>query len=630
MRSAPAGASVWAVSGVLAVLLLLSPLGGGGTSSLIVLVLHTLAFLAVVLAFQNTAACGPAPRALWAATAFALWCVLGMFRASYGFAAFTVTADVLAALGVFWASWRAGGTRGSRRLLTLVLLATLGVQVAMAVAGTLQNGGLRAAGTFVNANRMAALVNLGLALVLAHLLSRRRGRRVWLVLAAVLVGVQFWPIASRGGLVTMVLVFGAFLVLRARTTRARWAVAGLALGFAVLAGGALLHRFAGEDVYRYDRIRIWSASLQAAREHPVSGVGPGMFEHLADAYTFPRSDGPVRFNRRFHTTHSQYLELLVETGGVGLALLLVLALTLVLDLARGRQRRGSSQRTYRTGVLLGLVTLAVHGLVEPILASPAVTLSAAILAGSALASGRGAVCGGRLPARRFVPALAVVLGVFHVMVVSPWQADYHWGRFLEARDAATFRAQLGWAVWFNPFHAGYYRESCERALRASPRFDPGTYASCYHYSEKAVQLFELDPAFHLTRARVSKRGARQVFRDQASTDEALEHYRNAVALSSADPIPAAEMAFFLMNLGRDEELLRVTGRALEMEPHFLDARRLEIAALERLGRDEAALTARRQLQVSLTAIGDYRPENGYESTILNWRPEEVFQRARGN
>jgi hypothetical protein len=103
-----------------------------------------------------------------------------------------------------------------------------------------------------------------------------------------------------------------------------------------------------------------------------------------------------------------------------------------------------------------------------------------------------------------------------------------------------------------------------------------------------------------------------------------------VALAAADPIPAAEMAFLLLNLGRDVEVLQATSRALELEPHFLDARRLEIAALERLGRDAAALSARRQLQASLSAIGDYRPANGYESTILNWRPEEVFQRARGD
>jgi len=595
-----------------------------------VLVLHTLAFLAVLVACQTTTAPAAVPRALWAAVAFAAWCVLGMLRASYGFAAFTVTADVLAALGVFWASWRAGGTPGWRRLMTLALLATLGTQLFWAVAQAAQNWPLRAAGTFVNANRTAAFVNLGLGLVLAHLLARRRGRARWMVLALVLVGVQFWPIASRGGLVALVLVFGTFLLVRARTTRARWAAAALALGLMVLAGAALWHRFAGEDIYRYDRVRIWSASLQAAREHPVSGVGPGMFEHLARGYAFPRTESPVRFDRRFHTTHSQYLEVLVETGAVGLVLLLALALALGLDL-QGRLQAGEAhRRTYRTGVLLGLATMAVHGVVEPILASPAVTLSAAVLAGSALAPRCREVRGGTLRAGLFVPALGVALGLYYVAVVSPWWADHHWGRFLEARNATAFREELGRALWFNPFHAGYYRETCERVLRLAPRLNPGSYASCYHYSAEAVRLFDRNPAFHLTRARVSKRGAREVFGDQAGIEEALEHYRRAVALAAADPRPAAEMAFFLLNLGRDEEVLQATGRALELEPHFLDARRLEVAALQRLGRDEAALAARRQLQASLDAIGDYRPENGYESAILNWRPEEAFQRVRGD
>ncbi len=620
----------WLAPATLAVLLLVSPLGGGGTSSFMVLVLHTLVFVAVVVACQTTAAPAAVPRALWISVAFAGWCVLGMLRASYGFAAFTVTADVLAALGVFWASWRAGGTPGARRWLTLALLATLGFQVALALAQAAQNWGLRAAGTFVNANRTAAFINLGLGLVLAHLLARRRGCAGWMVLALVLVGVQFWPIASRGGLVALVLVFGTFLVVRARTTRARWAAAALALGLGAIAGAALVHRFAGEDIYRYDRVRIWSASLQAAGQHPVSGVGPGMFEHLAGGYTFPRSETPVRFDRRFHTTHSQYLEVLVETGAVGLLLLLALALTLALGLTRRLQEGEARQRTYLTGVLLGLATMAVHGAVEPILASPAVTLSAAILAGSALAPRRREVRAGTLRAGLFLPALGVALGLYYIAVVSPWRADHHWGRFLEARNTTAFRRELGRALWFNPFHAGYYRETCERVLRGAPRLDPGSYASCYNYSAKAVRLFDHNPAFHLTRARVSKRGAREVFGDQAGIDEALEHYRRAVALAAADPRPAAEMAFFLLELGRDEEVLQATGRALELEPHFLDARRLEIAALERLGRDEAALAARRRLQASLDAIGEYRPESGYESAILNWSPEEALQRARGN
>ena len=46
----------WLAPAVLAVLLLVSPLGGGGTSSFMVLVLHTLAFLAVLVACRTTTA----------------------------------------------------------------------------------------------------------------------------------------------------------------------------------------------------------------------------------------------------------------------------------------------------------------------------------------------------------------------------------------------------------------------------------------------------------------------------------------------------------------------------------------------------------------------------------------------
>ena len=38
-----------------------------------------------------------------------------------------------------------------------------------------------------------------------------------------------------------------------------WAAAVLALGFLAVAAATQVHRFADGDIYRYDRVRIWSS-----------------------------------------------------------------------------------------------------------------------------------------------------------------------------------------------------------------------------------------------------------------------------------------------------------------------------------------------------------------------------------
>ena len=76
------------------------------------------------------------------------------------------------------------------------------------------------------------------------------------------------------------------------------------------------------------RSDIWRVALRMTADHPVGGVGLGDFRVRAGDYV--RRPGTLRFveliAERPHEAHNTYLEILAETGVVGLALFLSIAL----------------------------------------------------------------------------------------------------------------------------------------------------------------------------------------------------------------------------------------------------------------------------------------------------------------
>jgi O-antigen ligase len=602
---------------LLALLVVLAPLGGGGSEASELLVLQTLALLAAI-AGASLPAPGARPRAITLAAVLLLWLGVGLLRADYRFAAFTATLDVALGASVLWSAWRLGlGARLAPRLASIVVLAAL-PQAALALYQHAQSGGLRGTGTFTNPNHLAAFLNLALALVAARLVARRgRDAAAWGA-AAVLLAAQWRAVASQGALAGLLIVFG-WVALRAALRRraARgWAVA-IAVVLVAGASAGIGARFAGpEDVYRFARLEIWRGTLGAASQHPIAGIGPGMLEHVAERYNFPRFDGPVRFGRSFGAAHSQALEILVEWGIVGLLLVAVIGGSLAWEIARARE--ASAMAEVRTGVLWGLGALSVHALVETVFASPAVVLAAAVLAGAAVSPvprARPARLAPHASGVRFAAATLIAAG-WAGAVVAPWAASCAYDRLLRADRPETFRRELALALRFNPYQPYYYYAAARAWLRADRPLDAPTYSICYDYASKAAVLNPTDPHLHLLLAEISRRGYMEVFGDVYSREEAVGHFRRAVAISPTDPRPAAALAGFLLDLRDPSAALTAAAAALAIEPAFTRAARIRIEALHRLGREVEAAAAASALEACLEETRDYVPQNDYERVIL--------------
>lgn len=200
---------------------------------------------------------------------------------------------------------------------------------------------------YMTADRLSGIFgahNLKLGLVLASMapfpltIARARFGTLGWLLAAIALGVVILLAGARAAWLTFALVllvqgwrlFGGRRVLLALVA----AMCGLLLFAHYGAPGKLEQRFtrteavlsgdaAGLDVALAGRVRIWEAAVCMIREHPINGVGVRGYR---DAYTAcaPTLAGPPAWGSgvALHA-HQIVLEVLSETGVIGLLLWLI-------------------------------------------------------------------------------------------------------------------------------------------------------------------------------------------------------------------------------------------------------------------------------------------------------------------
>lgn len=154
-------------------------------------------------------------------------------------------------------------------------------------------------------------------------------------------------------------------IVGARSLRTRWIVIGasvvlLTIGSGLLVGTRLGGRVAswveGSDTsYLLEgREAVWWAGGRMAADFPIVGSGYGTFGEVFERYTPPGADA------RFAQAHNDYLEVLLEGGFVGFALLSWLIVAYARRVRARIARLGVSPRVEALGILAGVLSLAIH------------------------------------------------------------------------------------------------------------------------------------------------------------------------------------------------------------------------------------------------------------------------------
>ena len=637
-----------------------SPFGEGGARPEAMFLLHSalLCALALVLGALRP---GPHERPsegaavlelppAWTGFFLALM-VLGIsaVRAPYGYAALLALVDAGAALASFALGGMLARGRKERRLIAWLVVASALIQASIAAGQRIGKPGERPAGTFLNPNHLAAYLVCGVLAgwgLLFDRLARESGggeqsggwrfRRVpveTLVLVAALAGlhVAFLLPASRGallGLMAGYLAMAAFF--RGRLApAARRIVATCMLLVLLSAGAAVARRLRAGDPYFWDRALIWRASLEAVVERPVLGVGPGQFQYVAARFSPPHEDRPVRYGKHLDQTHSDPMRLLAEGGCAGVLAGLSALAALLLALGRGLRSAARDNDAVSPALAAAVAALMAHALVDNLSERPALVLTGAAMAGSIAALGRRSM-EQRGPPRRSPSRAALVLTGFGLgsiylwCVAGPYLADVAWRRSLS--DPGGGRPLLERAIGLNPFHPAYHERAAEiEASRSGSPLVPLSFAGSVLELEEARRLDPENAGWALDEARLWRRALFEIFHDRSSQQAASRAYEEAERLAPRNPFIPLERATLFAATGDAAAAPLAVGRALAIEPNFLEARLVQAKLELDSGRFEEARRAFAEAVRRRAAAGSYQPENAYERAILNWNSSRAAE-----
>lgn len=317
------------------------------------------------------------------------WSAISVAPAMTVRAALSLLVPVAVFLGVWFSSYRQRLILSVFVIVWAVMNALLGLlQVSQGPASPLRfytftNMG-DAVGFFANRNHLSAFINAAFPFLLvwiAHLVASvwRRSRRTdnQQILALFLAGAAALAVAvaqltsrSRAGLLLFMLPLAAgsvFLLPRSKGVKA-WRLSGgifAAVGvFLLLAPIGLVERI-GSDPMRDSRLVFARRTIDAVKASFPAGTGMGTFERVYPVFEKPADALLDAFTNR---AHNDLLELTLESGIAGLAVLLLLCGWLLLQSYRiARHGLLNASELDRNLALAGFAACAVtlvHSLVD--------------------------------------------------------------------------------------------------------------------------------------------------------------------------------------------------------------------------------------------------------------------------
>ena len=348
----------------------------GLVSSISVAQIAFAALGAWVLVARRLGVLPPLVAPLWVPIAvFAAWTVIAALASSRPGESLIATKHLLTLAAVWVVANAVPGTDGARRFLgaLVVALAVVSALAVVLVAGCPDDAVTAARGFFRKCARARGFFSIYmtlagvLALVLTAALPRvvrpgRAGR--WLV-PAWLLGVTAHALTYvRGAWLGFAAGAGAALVTLPRRAVAVLLVLATAGFLVLLPGVAQRLGTLGDpaDATTRDRLAMISAGLRLTREHPLTGLGPGLLKHV-----YPSVAPPEALRRSTSHLHNTPLQITVERGLVGLAAWLAMFAAFFVRTARifrRLPREADTERALVVGPGLAIVAFLVGGLFE--------------------------------------------------------------------------------------------------------------------------------------------------------------------------------------------------------------------------------------------------------------------------
>ena len=249
---------------------------------------------------------------------------------------------------------------------------------------------------FPNGNNLAGYLSLCLPMGLAlYFGSRKMEMKLTAVGVFATMMIASFMSLSRGGVISFAAAMCFFIYLyffHIRENRRRFAMyilfpIAVALAFQFSDPDALVNKFQettkaaeGEETSIAERLVLYRDTLDIIKEDPILGHGPGTFYYAYQRYRTPDLWGQPYY------AHNDYLELLVDSGVVGFALVLAAVATWFVFFFRTMSvRRDSQKKLLASCFATGVVALLLHGFVDFNLRIPSTMILFSVVAALTLA-----------------------------------------------------------------------------------------------------------------------------------------------------------------------------------------------------------------------------------------------------
>ncbi len=564
----------------------LFPFFEGGESSNGLLIFHTitLAFFAAV-AFLSSQLLIPGFLLYW--VPFLLILLLNVLIAPYKFAAFLKMWEYL--LAGLWAIpvctiVRLNKDTWEKNAGTIFITGAAGIVAAILIYNTTEL--IRIGASFVNPNDYASYALMFLVFGAHCILNETAGMKktILVTLTSILllsISLSF----SRG-----VLLATAFLVVSLLFGRKPGRA--ISVLFSILLMTTLLVivlRFSVyQDPLRYYRWKIWSNTLAGVSGEPYMGIGLGMLPYKARVLNFPGDSDVGRYGRIARSADSQYIEILTETGFLGLAAFLLGWMSIYFS-----QRKLSDRYFYLRQVWLILSVVSLFSL--PLQNTSVLYLFILLTVIPIALDMHGRIITvslGRL-GRIFIPVLCFLLFTFGVYF--PYRAHQEYnkaamyqvdesckmlinfhspGKLYDAVIAGDPRLRdlhLGKAMKLNPYQPYYYFQFLKRIIDLRPSLSPEIWSGLINYINDAIRLNPLESDFYAYRAKVN-RILFEHYLNRHFYSGAISSYQTALDYNPYNVFLRMEFASFLLRVEKLPMAEVEIRKTLEIEPAFLNAR----------------------------------------------------------
>lgn len=493
----------------------------------------------------------------------------------------------------------------------------------------------RPTGTFFNPNFLASYLATAAILLLAIIcyakneLWRRRSWTSWSALSR--------PVLLFGGLsILMLAIFltgsrGGGLALIAGTTVVIWSrygkrgLLGLSVFviIAVLVPNPIRDRVMTEHIYNpaaYARWQMWESALREIFDHPF-GIGIGLYQYTSPQYAFPLEKEIVRYGNIAKMTHSEYLQIAVELGIIGLGVFIWGLVRVAREaLWLLRQRLTRSQRALAVGTCGAVVVILTQAAFDSNFHEPALAILLTVFVGL-ICSGRALSCKNIQPLWTITVGRPLVWAALAAVVVGLLAANairlglayqaYELGNLLAKQQETeqaigSFQRAIvldpGKSLYHNSLAAAYFqlyhRSHDQMMVRAS-----------IEELRTAIALNPLDGRLHALLGYVSASQVSSPTQASGSEEDhlwlerAVEAYERAADLEPFAYTHRLELGRLMLALGKRQAAEKYWKEVVELEPNFLPAREALARLYFQSGRMETAWQQYQEIEARQQKLG---------------------------